>query len=276
MEVNERLDRLEKQNRRLMVMAYGFPALVGVVMLLGAGDERDGNLPTGKFSTIYCDDLTVGSRGGPNINLHADKDGAGLTILDATLEIRTMLNFNSETGSYFDLDSASGANIMMRTKDKDGDGTRRGDAVMVLRSPGDNKASITILASEAECAGAVMMKSPKTGKWSRVGYNKNGAFSDNNAPKAVGDDAKDIPDDAEKPTAERDKADGDKKAKAAADAVTEKLEAEQNERVAVAKLRTAEAFLKSGNRAAYRGTLKELVEKYPNTKAAEKARKALK
>jgi|GEM_PF-6785760 len=52
--------------------------------------------------------------------------------------------------------------------------------------------------------------------------------------------------------------------------------AERDEKAADAKFRAAESLLKAGNAAGYRRMLKELVEKYPETKAAEKARRALK
>lgn len=52
--------------------------------------------------------------------------------------------------------------------------------------------------------------------------------------------------------------------------------ADRKEKGAAAKLRTAEQFLRDGKPQTYRKTLRELVEKYPGTQAAEKAAKLLK
>ncbi|MBI3860931.1 MAG: hypothetical protein HY290_03455 [Planctomycetia bacterium] len=50
----------------------------------------------------------------------------------------------------------------------------------------------------------------------------------------------------------------------------------REERAAESKLRTADQLLKVGKPEAYRAMLKELIERYPNSKAAETAKKALK
>ena len=52
--------------------------------------------------------------------------------------------------------------------------------------------------------------------------------------------------------------------------------ADRDEKAAEATASIAQSLLKSGNRIGYRITLKELIEKYPDTKAAKKARTALK
>ena len=61
-------------------------------------------------------------------------------------------------------------------------------------------------------------------------------------------------------------------AKADADA----RKAEHDEKAADGELQLAQSLLKSGDRIGYRNTLKDLIRKYPDTKAAKKARKALK
>ena len=56
----------------------------------------------------------------------------------------------------------------------------------------------------------------------------------------------------------------------------EKTRPQREEKMAAAKLQLAEQLRKAGKHDAYKRSLKDLLEKYPNTKAAEKARKELK
>ena len=59
------------------------------------------------------------------------------------------------------------------------------------------------------------------------------------------------------------------------EAETLKTKSEQDEKAAAGKLRAADLWLKAGKDAEYRRTLKECIDKYPDTKAAEKARRVL-
>jgi regulator of protease activity HflC (stomatin/prohibitin superfamily) len=95
---------------------------------------------------------------------------------------------------------------------------------------------------------------------------------------------------ARKKKAEEEAAAAEEKAEADAAAAKEKADAEaaiakkkadqerveQNEKAADSKLRAADALRKAGKSDGYRKMLKEIIEKYPDTKAAEKARKASK
>ncbi len=64
--------------------------------------------------------------------------------------------------------------------------------------------------------------------------------------------------------------------KAAVEKTVADEKAEHNEKSAEQKFKFAEKLLKEGKSDAYRRALKDLVDKYPNTNAAERARRALK
>jgi TolA-binding protein len=104
-----------------------------------------------------------------------------------------------------------------------------------------------------------------------VVYNGSGAFVDSDKGAEVKPASYELTND--EPEEDSPEADMPDKNPAA---IAKKAKEEQNEKDATARLRAAERFIKNGNREHARGMLIDLVNKYPDTKAAAEASKLLK
>jgi hypothetical protein len=267
-ELISRIEHLETSNKRLQIAVYCFPALAVVAMLLGA--KNSSSPPDGKFRNLTAEKIVVGGFDGkPSVVLTAENanglDLAMVHIIGGDGDTRASLGHVDGRMTKFVIYGADGAKTELRASEK------AGGTSIELTPAGSKESSIELKTDRDGGAGGLRVKSPETGKWARVVYNGSGAFVDSDNGAEVKPAGYELTND--EPVEDSLEADRPDKNPAA---IAKKAKEEQNEKNATAILRAAGRFIKNGNREHGRGMLTDLINKYPDTKAAAEASKLLK
>ena len=247
-----RLGKLERSHRNLRVACLGLLSLIAGAVLLGAAPSE--SVQDGKFNKLFVKQLIVGSGsdGEAVIVLSAGSEGANISMVDSNKKDRIKLGFHEGGESGLEVMAKNGAVLSAGVSEN-------GNSACLVMGPSESMANTAICTQPG--IAILALKSPKGSAeilFSALGDYVLSTLPNQTATEQLKADPQEPPKVAEAATPAAD------------------VKAEHDEKAADGKLRLAESLLTSGDRIGYRNTLKDLIEKYPDTKAAQKARTALK
>jgi hypothetical protein len=139
----DRVEQLERSNRRWRVGTLTGVAVVGCIVMVGA-DQKSTH---GKFDKLFVsEEIRVGKTdGGPVVSISSHDEGTQITMVDGMKREQVEL-LATETGAIFRLSGASGGRLTSSVTDKR-DGEIESGQVQVVMKPAGAKSDTLRLAT---------------------------------------------------------------------------------------------------------------------------------